>query len=156
MRDAGYCCWRRDVVWPVSVCRAQPWTLKKTTEPIKMPFEVTRVGTANRVLDRGAHWWSVGHKPAGHKPAGTRAHHRGVTSPPEVGQKPATWHKIAWQVGYSTKSVIIYREVYDWVNVESTKQCRLVFNRVYRSRTATLFLTLSPVARHYSVRRHCL
>jgi len=43
---------------------------------------------------------SVGHKPDGHKPAGTRAHrsrarrtrarHRGVTSPPEVGQKPAT------------------------------------------------------------------
>ena len=43
---------------------------------------------------------SVGHKPAGHKPAGTRARrsrarrtrarHRGVTSPPEVGQKPAT------------------------------------------------------------------
>ena len=24
----------------------------------------------------------------------------------EVTQKPATWHKIAWQVGYSTKSVI--------------------------------------------------
>jgi len=33
---------------------------------------------------------SVGHKPAGHKPAGTRARHMGVTSPPEVGQKPAT------------------------------------------------------------------
>ena len=45
---------------------------------------------------------SVGHKPAGHKPAGTRARrsrarrtrarHRGVTSPPEVGQNSKTRH----------------------------------------------------------------
>ena len=31
-----------------------------------------------------------------------------------------------------------------------------MFNRVYRSRTGTLFLTLSPVARHYSARRQSL
>jgi len=39
---------------------------------------------------------SVGHKPAGHKPAGTRARHRGVTSPPEMGQKPATMTDIVF------------------------------------------------------------
>ena len=62
----------------------------------------------------------------------------------EVTQKPATWHKIAWQVGYSTKSVITGKSTTESMlsPQNSTKQCRHVFNRAYRSRTGTLFLTL--------------
>jgi len=90
--------------WPV-VCHL--FLIHRTNTTIVPVFRIATSFTQRRPMmssschESGNH----GHKPAGHKPAGTRARrsrarrtkarHRGVTSPPGMGQKPATWHKIA-------------------------------------------------------------